>query len=156
MTWVSCYIFIESTDWGRTKSIPKFGVLKSVQIRIGQGSKNKTVFKLCVESTLVIWVRVGLVRNEFPPLSTVWYICIVFIASGKFPKSMEAFHHPTLMGNCLTLVTSTCPIYPYLVDEFHFSFLLFLTTPPHLWWKSFLQIIQNEVLKICEKWYLLM
>ena len=48
------FIFIESTDKGRTKNIKKFGVLQSVHIKMGQGSKNKTVLKLSVEITLVI------------------------------------------------------------------------------------------------------
>ena len=38
----------------QTKSMPNFRVLQSVHIRMGQQSKNKTVFKLPVEATLVI------------------------------------------------------------------------------------------------------
>ena len=53
---------------------------------------------------------------------TVRYRCIVFITSGKFPEREVAFYHPAFMGNCPTLVTSVSPI--YLVDEFHFLFLL--------------------------------
>ena len=36
--------FIESTDKGRFGSVQKFRVLQSVCIRMGQGTKNKTVF----------------------------------------------------------------------------------------------------------------
>ena len=36
------------------ESAQKFGVLQSVRIRMGQGSKNVTVFTLPVEMTLVI------------------------------------------------------------------------------------------------------
>ena len=36
-----------------------FGVLQSVHIRLGQGSKNETAFKLPVEISLVIgWVGI--------------------------------------------------------------------------------------------------
>ena len=57
--------------------------------------------------------------------STVRYRYIVFITLGKFLEHEEAFHHPAFIGNCLALVTSLSPI--YLVDEFHFLFLLLLT-----------------------------
>ena len=36
------------------ESVRKFGVLQFVHIRMGQGSKNKTDFKLPVEVALVI------------------------------------------------------------------------------------------------------
>ena len=38
-------VFTESTDWGRTKSVRKFGLLRSFRIRMGQGSKNKVVWR---------------------------------------------------------------------------------------------------------------
>ena len=51
---INCFLFSLSPLTKRTKSIPKFGVLQSVHIRMGQGSKNKSAFKLSVEITLVI------------------------------------------------------------------------------------------------------
>ena len=36
------------------ESVQQFRVLSSVRVRMGQGSKNKTIFKLPVEITLVI------------------------------------------------------------------------------------------------------
>ena len=36
------------------ESVQKFGVLQSVRLKMGQGNKNKTAFKLPVKITLVI------------------------------------------------------------------------------------------------------
>ena len=96
---------------------------------MGQGSKNKTVFKLPVEITLVIW-RVSQYVMHFLLHSTARYGCIVCIASGKIPGRERAFHHPAFMGICPTLVTSVSPI--YLIDEIHILFLLFLPYPPQI------------------------
>ena len=42
----------------KIEKVRKFGVLQSFRITMGQGSKNKTVFKLPVEITMVIgwWI----------------------------------------------------------------------------------------------------
>ena len=71
------------------------------------------------------WFLLGQYVMHFLLYSTVRYRYIVFITLGKLLKREEAFHHPAFMGNCLALVTSVSPM--YLVDEFHFLFLLFLT-----------------------------
>ena len=67
---------------------------------MGQGSKNKTVFKLPVEIMVVIG-RVSIMY--FLLHSTVRYWCIVFIDMGKILEHEEACHHPAFTGNCPTV-----------------------------------------------------
>ena len=63
-----------------------FGVLQSVKIRMGQQSKNKTVFKLPVEITFLYYTVYLLLR------------CIVFIALGKIPERERSISPSNFYG----------------------------------------------------------
>ena len=93
----------------------KFGVLRSVHTRVGQGSKKKRFSNYLLK---LPWLFDGSVRNVFPSTFYCSTRCIEFIAPGKFPEREETFRHPALMGNCPTVVTRVSPIYQ--VDEFDF------------------------------------
>ena len=91
---------------------------------VGQGSKNKTVFKLTIEIALV-----GSVRNVLPSsfyCSMLIRCIIVFIASAKILEREGSWYLAIqiLLAISQLSITSVSPI--YLVDEFHFLFLLFI------------------------------
>ena len=88
---------------------------------MGQGSKNKTVFKLPVEIIVVIG-RVSIMY--FLLHSTVRYWCIVFIDMGKILSTRKHVTIQLLRATAQLLVSSISLI--YLVDEFYFLFVQFL------------------------------
>ena len=92
--------FIEFTDKERFGSLQTFGVLQSVFIRMGQRTKNKTVFNHLLQ---LPWLLDGSVRNVFASSFqySIQIRCIVFIVTAKIPECKGSISSSSFYGQYL-------------------------------------------------------